>query len=308
MWTINPNWDHSPAADWSGHRFCEKDVHSLSDDNIFIIPWSGENAQLTIADFKQDSATCANDPKYGKDQGYTYDCAVAIDAKNEPDKFKDVKLMLPENYAKVFHPRFNGFTAEKNLVSSVIVRFRPSEKDQPVCENSPPYVNKTAIPENGDPGFVVTDNGPDPLPDPQCKIGGGGSQKTCKLSLEEKYTCDPDQDKNLRAFAEVWDGDKSLGRSGDPSSIGPVIGNAAHYELRTELPNPVVIIGQHVGDVVQLHYADLSWDTSVTTEGDAPYCTMTADWDSDKNCDPPFQNDINYVTAVCVPPRYSEGR
>jgi hypothetical protein len=117
----DPNKRYAADTTWDGHRFCEKDVHSFSDDSIYFIPWTGENADWSKSDIKAEPKTCGDDPKYGTDPIFTYDCSIAISFATiidwqgiDPNDAR-IKILPPEEYAKVFHPRTNGFRSLKRM-------------------------------------------------------------------------------------------------------------------------------------------------------------------------------------------------
>jgi hypothetical protein len=87
--------------------------------------------------------------------------AIALDQQGANND--TTKIVLPENFAKVFHPRTKGHEALKILANAGLRFMRPVESGQPVCTGPvpdvSPYLNLT----------IGDDGGPNPPPAPQCR-------------------------------------------------------------------------------------------------------------------------------------------
>jgi hypothetical protein len=289
----DPNVQFSASTDWDGHQFCEKDIHSLNDPSIWFIPWSGEDAPANASPsvIQADKDTCAQDARYDHDV-FAYNCSMVIDLA-KPGANQDIKVVLPEAYAKVFHPRTNGHTALMYMANSAMVEMRPAERGQPACSGPIQELSSNLTIQGNNDGSPVP-------PQPQCTqpstTGAGGM---CHIYVQEKLTCASDPAANLCAYVKLEDSTgNSIGESGDSDVLGPEIGANSPYNLQSTLPHPITITGEHTNDYVQFNYNGLQWQSGDQQNGDKPYCD-TQPWSQNSGCTGGLAGDITYVVSVC---------
>lgn len=105
---------------------------------------------------------------------------------------------------------------------------------------------------------------------------------TCSLHLTETQDCTSDAT-NLYAIVTLYDNNNvQIGQTGTSPTNNPIgdpIDSSDPYSFDSELPSPIVIVGEHVNDYVQFSYGSLQW-TSRTTSGPAT-CT-NGGWDPNR--------------------------
>ncbi|KAH0556757.1 hypothetical protein GP486_005454 [Trichoglossum hirsutum] len=130
---------------------------------------------------------------------------------------------------------------------------------------------------------IPTDNYPKSYWDERQKwledIKGGGSSGTCKLAIEEIWTCEP-TGSNLYASVKITgaDGKEIYTTPQSTHSPGQPINNAQPLSLQENgMTNTLTIIGEHTNDYIQFAYGTTSW-TSNTKDGNA-HCALNGnDW------------------------------
>jgi hypothetical protein len=316
IYYTNPNTNNAESRTWDGHRFCERGVHSLNDPSIYFILWTGEDAPANASpsDIQAHKDTCSQDARYGYDPAFTCNCSLAIDLAR-PGVDQNIKVVLPENYAKVFHPRTNGHTALGRMNNAAMLQWRPRERGYPACSGTDPIpdvsynitdlvnITDTVDPSAGLSCTPSSDtNAPTApaatSPAPTATSGAGFTGGTCLIYVQEKLTCGSD-DENLDAYVELKDSTgKTIGTSGDPSALGPDIGAKHPYDLKSSLPHPITITGEHAGDYVQFNYNGLQWQSREKKDGDKPYCD-TGPWSENLGCIDGTKGVPTYVISVC---------
>lgn len=305
IWYVDPNI-----------QFSESGVHSLNDPSIYFIPWSGETApaNASLSDIQADPNTCAQDPSYGYDDVFTYNCSINIDLA-QPGANQNIPLVLPEDYVKVFHPRPNGHTALKIMAHAAMISLRPQERGQPACSGNIPDSSSNLTIQ------VNSDGSPNPSLTPQCMqppnsttsagasstsptapgatTSAGYTGGTCHIYVQEKLTCASDPT-NLRAYVALNDSTgKTIGTSGDSNTLGPEINANDPYNLQSSLPNPITITGEHTNDYVQFSYGGLQWQSGDTQQnGGNPYCD-TQPWSQNSGCIGGLAGATTSVVSVC---------
>jgi hypothetical protein len=120
------------------HKFCHRqmeDTKALDDPRVYFHPYcdralgelEAEEDFMTLGQFDLDPSTCNTTDKYDSDIGYTWECDMSVAREYNPDLGNETMTMLPESWAKIFHPRPNGFREgyKKELFESVQWLRRP---------------------------------------------------------------------------------------------------------------------------------------------------------------------------------------
>jgi hypothetical protein len=188
-WARNRLFVVNPDDDWDGHRFCEPGAQHFDDPSIFFIPFcdraNGESDEeyMTLDQFKLDPDTCNSTEQYGTDWTYTYECEVSRTKKHAPESLSpDARFMVPESYAKVFHPRPNGHKADKERMTAALLHERPPRNQEGQTDECRPM--ELFIPNNE----TILYQHPRPEGERLCLPGEHGSDDPGEQPHEEPPT------------------------------------------------------------------------------------------------------------------------
>lgn len=128
---------------YPGHRFCEKDVETFDDPNIWFFTIGGDDSPtVTAQDLldEYDPANCTNDPKYDSDFAFGWYCDSVRYVATLGNNNGDFKTFAPEAVTKAFHPKTAAFTVIKNNHKDAIRRLawpRPINVDLGILQCKP---------------------------------------------------------------------------------------------------------------------------------------------------------------------------
>ena len=132
-WARNRLWLVSTSEASLGHVFCFQRFSSLDDPEVYLQPWcdraKGESTDQfkTLDQFNLDPDTCNTTAEFDHDASYTYECGMSKIHKYDPEQIAPgAQLLLPENFAKVLHPRPNGFSAYARGMRNALLNERPA--------------------------------------------------------------------------------------------------------------------------------------------------------------------------------------
>lgn len=178
-----------------------------------------------------------------------------------------------------FHPKLAGHVAIKDVI---LDQMKEDKIPKSASESS------SAAPSSTEPPPAPSSP---PTPEPPYAKG------TCSLHVDEYQVCDRD-DNNLRAVVTIYDNDKTeIGKTptDDTNRLGEPINDKDPYSMESKLSQPLIVIGEHRNDYIQLYLGDLSF-TSRTTDG--PATCHNGGWDPREG---PFcSSRVGYTPSVSL--------